>query len=199
MHTLDSWFGKTVVTGALLVGILVGSLAAATVAAGADQAPEDLSGHPLVGVWLSMVPGAPDAPAVANPTMFTADGKVLLVEPVTQSGPQGVRWASGGMGAWERTDDRSAAFRIVVLLSDADGAYLGTSTIEGTLTVSEDGTTATDTSPASRVTIHDPAGKIVQIIEGHRDLQPVTATRISLISPSFQSGPDCGTCGPLES
>lgn len=200
MQATNNRFGKIVVTVALMFGILVGSVAAATVAAEAPTDADSLAGHPLVGAWLAMVPGPPDTPAVANPTIFTADGQVMLVAPGTRAEPNGVRVASGGIGTWESTGERSGAFTAVRVLSDADGAYLGTATIEGHLTVSDDGLTNSDTSPESKITIRDPAGNVVSVVPGHRDLQPVTSTRIAVGSATLQSGPGgCGECGPLAS
>ena len=172
---------------------------AAAQVAGASQSSQEMTSHPLVGAWLTMVPGPLAGPAVATPTMFTADGRVVLMGQVTEGGPDGVRWSSDGIGAWERTGERSAEFTIVRVLSDEHGAYLGTLTTQGTLTVSDDGATATDTSPASNVIAHDPAGNIVRVIEGHRDLHPVTATRISVTAHDVQVGPECSQCGPLAS
>lgn len=198
MVAVSSRYNREFVTVAFLIAILVGSVIAARVA-DASQSSQDIVEHPVVGVWLTMVPGAPGEPTVAAPTMFTADGRVVLMGQVTEGGPDGVRWSSDGIGAWERTGERSAEFTIVRVLSDGNGAYLGTLTTQGTLTVSDDGATATDTSPASSVILHDPAGNIVRVIEGHRDLNPVTATRISVTSRGFQVGPECGNCGPLDS
>ena len=191
-------FGREIVTVFFLVLLLGGSVFAARVAASADQPAEDLTGHPLVGVWLALVPGAPGTPAVANPTIFTADGQVMLVAPGTRSEQNGVSVASGGIGTWESTGERSGAFTAVRVLSDADGTYLGTATIEGHLTVSEDGQTNSDTSPRSKVTFRNPAGEVAQVVPGYRDLHPVTSTRI-VAGADREAGPTCGQCGPLES
>ncbi len=199
MHATNSRFGKAVASVALIVGIVIGSVVAATVAAGAPKEVDTLVGHPLVGTWLALVPGQPGAPAVANPTIFTADGQVMLVAPGTRADERGVVVASGGIGTWESTGERSGAFTAVRVLSDADGAYLGTSTIEGHLTVSDDGQTNSDTSPKSKVTIRNPVGEVVQVIEGHRDANPVTSTRITALSTALETGLHCGDCGPLSS
>jgi hypothetical protein len=42
-----------------------------------------------------------------------------------------------------------------------------------------------DDSPESRVTIRDPAGNVVSVIEGARVTQPVTGTLIGVGMPGF--------------
>lgn len=131
------------------------------------------------------MPGAPDAPAVANVSINTGDGFVVNMAPVARSGPQGITIASGAAGVWESTGERSSHFTVVQTLSNPDGLYLGTLTIDGFPTVSEDGMTFIDDSPESYVTIRDPAGNVVSVIEGARVAQPVTGTRIVTGSPGF--------------
>jgi len=151
----------------------------------AQDTAEDLSGHPFVGAWLALVPAGPDAPPVANVTVNTADGFVTNMAPVARGGPNGVSVASGGVGTWESTGERSARFTMVQVLSNLEGVFLGTVTIDGHPTVSEDGMTFIDDSPESRVTIRDPAGNVVSVIEGARVTQPVTGTLIGVGMPGF--------------
>lgn len=161
------------------------ALAAHAVPAMAQDTAGDLADHPLVGGWLAQVPTAPGAPPVANVTINTADGFVINVAPVVRSGPNGVSVASGGVGMWESAGERSAHFTIVQVLSSLEGTFLGTVTIDGHPTVSEDGMTFIDDSPESLVTIRDPAGNVVSVVEGARVEQPVMGTRIEVGMPGF--------------
>ncbi len=161
------------------------ALTAPSIGAIAQETSSTMAKHPMVGVWLALVPGAPDAPPVANVTINTVDGLVVNMAPVARSGPQGVTIASGGAGVWESTGERSWHFTVVQALSNPDGVYLGTLTIDGFPTVSEDGMSFIDDSPESHATIRDPAGNVVSVIEGARVAQPVTGTRIVTGSPGF--------------
>jgi hypothetical protein len=89
---------------------------------------------------------------------------------------------SGWVGSWEPTGERSIQFTAVQVLSDANGAYLGTATVHGHPMVSEDGQTFVDADPASTITIRDPAGNVVTVLSGGA---PVTATRIGVASDGF--------------
>ncbi len=100
--------------------------------------------------------------------------------PVTRVGPKGVTIASSGVGRWESTGERDCHFRVVQVLSNHAGDYLGTLTIDGHLTVSEDGLTVIDNSPESQGVIRDPVGKVVSTINDRRDKNPVKSIRIGL-------------------
>lgn len=94
---------------ALLAGLLLGLAAVAGAARAQDGTPaaEALAGHPILGTWLVTDPNG--SPSV---TSFTADGVVVDVE------------ADGGtaLGTWRPTGDRTAAFTMLLLVSDADFA-----------------------------------------------------------------------------
>jgi hypothetical protein len=163
-------------------------------AAAQDTAAGATAGHPLVGIWLAMVPVTPGAPLVPIPSIYTADGQIVTAWPGTQAGAQGVTFASSVVGTWERTGERAAHFTAVQVLSDANGAFTGTVTIDGHPTVSEDGQTFTDDAPESKLTVRDPAGTIVMVVGGDGSFPPVTATRMGVGSPGFPPGtPATGT------
>jgi hypothetical protein len=85
----------------------------------------------MAGTWLAMANQAPGAPQVPAPSSFGADGTVLLVFPPTQVGMQGVEFVSLYMGTWEAETERRAHFTATQLLSDANGAFLGSVTVDG--------------------------------------------------------------------
>lgn len=156
--------------------------------ASAQDAPADLAGHPLAGTWMAMAnTPRPDDPQFPAPSLFAADGTVLLGFPVTQVGPQGVAFNAPVMGVWEADGDRRGHFTAVQLLSDANGALLGTVTIDGYPEVSEDGQTFVDDGSKTMVTMRDAAGSIVDQIlpTGAPAGRPVTAVRMGVGAPGF--------------
>jgi hypothetical protein len=77
-----------------------------------------------------------------------------------------------------------------------DGTYVGTLTIVGHPSISEDGQTFVDDSPDSYAIIRDPAGAVVMSTEEQhaRVAQPLTATRFEIDNPGFPvSTPEAGT------
>lgn len=168
------------------------SLGAARGRAAAQEAATDLANHPLTGTWLAMAnPALPDDPQFPAPSLFTADGVVLLVFPTTQVGPQGVVFNAPAMGTWEADGDRRGHFTAVQLQSDANGVFLGSVTIDGYPEVSEDGQTFADDGSRAVITIRDAAGAIVQEVSGVFD-RPVTAIRIGVGSPGFPESANGG-------
>jgi hypothetical protein len=154
----------------------------------AQDAAVDLSGHPLAGMWMAMAnPPLPDDPQFPVPSLFAADGTVLLIFPTTQVGPQGVVFNSPIMGRWEADSDRRGHFTAVQLQTDANGALVGSVTIDGYPEVNEDGQTFIDDGSRAVTTIRDATGAIVQEISGEFD-RPVTAIRMGVGSPGFPDG-----------
>lgn len=169
--------------GAVLISLI--GISRVALGMSAQQAePDALAGHPIVGTWLVLVPFTPDGPPHASPSLYTADGHVVLDWPVTTVGPAGVTYASGWVGTWEPTDERGIHVTAVQVLSDANGAYLGTVTFDGHPMVSEDGQTFTEDDPETTLTVRDAAGAVVTVIGGD-NFPPVTATRLAVGSPGF--------------
>jgi hypothetical protein len=175
-----------------LAGLGAGGIGVALAAPGriaaAQDASADLAGHPLTGTWLAMAnPAATDAPQFPAPSLFAADGTVLLVFPATQVGPQGVVFNAPVMGVWEADGERRGHFTAVQLLSDANGASLGSITIDGYPEVSEDGQTFIDDGSKVMITIRDASGAIVDQIlpTGAPAGRPVTAVRMGVGAPGF--------------
>ena len=181
---------------AALAGLGAGSLGAALALAGRPAAAQgtDLAGHPLAGAWLAMAnPPRPEDPPFAVPSFFNADGTVVLLFPPVAAGPQGPQFQAAVGGTWEADGDRRGHFTAVQALAAADGAYLGTVTIDGHPEVSEDGQGFVDADPRSTVTIRDAAGAVVQQVPAITD-RPVTARRMAPGRPGFPEGtPAAGT------
>jgi hypothetical protein len=138
-------------------------------------------------------PPLPDDPQVFGPALFGADGTVLLMFPLTQVGPQGVLFNSPYVGTWAADSERRGHFTAVQLLSDANGANLGSVTVDGYPEVGEDGQTFVDDGSRVMVTIRDPAGAVVQQFPG-TGARPVTGKRMGVGSPGFPAGtPTAGT------
>jgi hypothetical protein len=148
----------------------------------------DLSSHPLTGTWLAMAnPVLADDPQFPAPSLFAADGTILLVFPASQIGPQGPFFNAPVMGVWEPDGERRGHFTAVQLMSAADGTLLGSATIDGYPEVSEDGQTFIDDVSRVMVTIRDAAGAIVDQVmpTGQPAGRPITAVRMSPGSPGF--------------
>lgn len=161
----------------------------------AQEESGDLAEHPLTGTWLVLAnPPLPEDSQPFNWAYFGADGSVQLMFPPTQVGPQGVVFNSSYGGTWERDDERTGHFTAVQLLSDANGTFLGTTTVDGYPMVSEDGQTFIDDGSRVTVTIRDPAGAVVQTIPPSTGGRPVTGTRMSPGNPGFPAAtPAAGT------
>ena len=172
--------------GAGGLGVALAATARQTSAQGVK--PDALARHPLTGTWLAMAnPPLPDDPQVAAPSLFGADGSVLLMFPLTQAGPQGVQFNSPYVGTWEADGDRRGHFTAVQVLSDANGTFLGTVTVDGYPVVSEDWQTFIDDGSKVMVTIRDPAGAVVQQFPGF-GRRSITAIRMGPGSPGFPQG-----------
>jgi hypothetical protein len=146
--------------------------------AAARQDADAMATHPIVGVWMVTTPIGPSL------AVFSADGINIQAVTTTQPGPNGVEFVSAQAGLWEPDGDRRGHFTAVQALADADGAYLGTVTIDGHPEVSEDGEGFVDADPRSTVTIRDAAGAVVQQVPAITD-RPVTARRMAPGRPGF--------------
>ena len=181
--------GQSVSRRSALAGIGAGGIALALAAtvhpAAAQEAATDLAKHPLAGTWLAMAnPPLADSPQVAVPSLFGADGTVLLMFPLTQLGPQGTQFNAAMVGTWQADGERRGHFTAVQVLSDADGTFLGSVTIDGFPLVSEDGKTFVDDGSKVVVTVRDAAGAILQELPGAGG-RPVTAIRMGAGAHGF--------------
>lgn len=175
---------RTVLASAATVA--TGALAGVGVTrAGAQDASADRASHPLTGVWLAMAnPMLPENPAVPTPSVFAADGVVVLSFPVSDVGQDGPVLTSSAVGTWEPDGPRRGHFTAVQTMSGVDGAYLGSVTIDGYPEVSDDGQTFIDDGSISTVTLRDPAGAVVGQFPAV-GVRPVTAIRMSPGMPGF--------------
>ena len=148
----------------------------------------DLASHPLTGVWMAMAnPPLPDEPQYAGPSIFSADGLVVLSSPVTQKGVNGAEFASDLIGVWAAESERRGHFTATQSISAADGTLIGTVTVDGYPEVSEDGLTFIDDGHLVMVTIRDASGAIVHQImpTGEPIPRPVTGIRMAVGAPGF--------------
>ncbi len=132
----------------------------------AQETPADFTGHAWVGTWMATTPGG------LAPGYFAADGSVVMGLQATQVGPMGVAFVSSEVGRWEPVDERTAHFTAVQILSDADGQFLGTITIDGYPVVNDDGQSFIDDGS-----------------QGERDDPGRVTTRSSRRSPSHRRSP----------
>jgi hypothetical protein len=174
------------------LGLALSALPTSAVEAEVAYRVTTLAEHPLTGVWLVMVP-TPTAPdtTIAVTSVYSADGSVIHSFPVTEAGPDGVRYRGAAIGTWEAVDERTGHFTTVQVLSHADGAFIGTLTLDGHPTVSEDGQTFEDRGTANLVTIRDASNAIVVEIPGSR--QPARGYRMAPGNPGFPDAPTQAT------
>jgi hypothetical protein len=150
-----------------------------------EATPDAMATHPIVGAWMVTTPAGPSL------AVFFADGINIQGLPASQAGPLGVTFVGPQIGTWEPTGPRSVHFTGVQWHSDATGTLVGTVTIDGYPTVSEDGQTLLDNNPESGPTIRDAAGNILDVLKGG---PPVTAVRMGVGSPGFpEASPIAGT------
>jgi len=167
--------------GSLALGL--GSRAAA-----AQAEPVDHTGHPLTGMWLAMPPATlPEDPPFPAPSLFAADGTVLLSFPVCLRDANGVGFYSPAVGTWEPHDEQTGHFTAVQTITNIEGTLLSSITIDGFPHVSEDGQTFIDDGSLVTVTIRDPAGAIIAVVPPGTPGPPVTAVRMS---PGVSGFPD---------
>jgi hypothetical protein len=170
------------------IGSLGLALAPQAASVSAQDASAEMASHPIVGTWLVTLTMAPDMPPVTNASVYGPDGSLVNMAPVARQGPQGVTIASAAAGRWESAGGNAAHFTMVQVLSTLDGMFVGTVTIDGHPTVSDDGLTFMDNSPDSSTTIRDPMGKVLNVIPRSPDAPPVTAVRIEAGAPGFPEG-----------
>src|SRR5215216_7401734 len=111
-----------------------------------EATPDAMAAHPMVGAWMAETPGG-----LALVT-FAADGSVVMALQPTQSGPMGIASVSSAVGTWEPVSARGIHFTVVQILSDANGKFIGTVTVDGYPEASEDGQTLRDTGAPGTVT-----------------------------------------------
>jgi hypothetical protein len=126
-----------------------------------------LADHPLTGLWLSMVglPSNRDV-SVVVPTIFGTDGSMVLIYPCTENSETGVQIKGAAIGTWAPVDGRSGHFTTVQVLSDIDGNFLGTITLDGHPVVSDDNETYTVDSNFDLVTIRDSFNAVTRSMAG---------------------------------
>jgi len=174
-----------------LTGVGRGSLAIAQVAT-----PSAMASHPIVGAWMIMNPGTPPN---ASPAIFSADGTFSAAGAPSAIDPQrGVVLGSPVIGVWEPTGERSVHVTWVQALSDLNGTYLGTFTLDGYPEVSADGQSWDDPGTQVHFTIRDASNAIVMEAGGGNGAEPATppvhAIRMQVGKPGLPEGtPTAGT------
>jgi hypothetical protein len=164
-----------------LAGLGAGGLGVALAATARPAAAQDaaMASHPLVGTWL-----AEDS---SNVSRFGADG--IVVTAWAANSPDGsgnVVFQSPAVGVWEAVDDRSARFTSVTVYSDAAGTFTGTSTLDGYLTVSEDGQTFVDDwTHGTKFTGRDANNNVIGEFTGGDNPSPVKGLRIAVWNVPF--------------
>lgn len=173
-----------------LAGLGIGSLGLAMTAgnhsAQAQAESVDYSDHPLCGMWLAMAnPPLADGPQIPVPSLYAADGTVTLAFPVSQTGAEGVVFYGGGIGVWEPYDESTGHFTVIQTISDIDGTFLSSVTIDGHPHVNDDGGTFMDDGSLVTVTIRDVSGAVVVVVPPGTPGRPVTGIRMGVGTPGF--------------
>jgi hypothetical protein len=158
-----------------LVGLIAGGRSSLGTAA-QDATPTDLASHPMVGTWMAETPGGLALSTIA------ADGSVVMALQPTTTGPQGTAFVSSAVGTWEPVSARGIHFTVVQILSDANGKFIGTVTVDGYPEASADGQTLRDTGAPGTVTIRDATHQVVQVVTNP---PLVTGVRMAVGAPGF--------------
>jgi hypothetical protein len=113
-----------------LVGLVVAGLALTSRQPGTTA--QESTQPAIVGAWF-VTTHVENQPLSPNMTSFYADGTVLtsnrpVYPPAAAGGTPEAR--SAGHGAWQPNDDGTVDFTFVVLVSDVNGTYLGTRTLQ---------------------------------------------------------------------
>ncbi len=180
--------GRPVSRRTALTGLGAGGLGLALGTGGRPASAQDATAsHPIVGVWNVMAPGER---SVAN---FQADGSVTFAAPANYVDPAlGVVFQGSSIGTWEPTGERSIHGTWITMLSDSNGTFLGTATIDGYPEVSADGRSLTDDQSRVMITIRDAAGVVVQEI-ATAGAPPVIGNRIEVGRPNFPAATPVAT------
>ncbi len=168
-----------------LAALAGGSLGLAMIAGNQSVSAQaksvDYSDHPLCGIWLAMAnPPLDESPQIPVPSLFAADGTVVLAFPASQLGANGVVFYGGGVGVWEPYDESTGHFTVVQTNSDNEGTLLSTTTIDGHPHVNDDGNSFIDDGSLVTVTIRDAGGEVVMVVPPGITSRPVTALRMGV-------------------
>jgi hypothetical protein len=113
-----------------------------------------MTSHPIVGAWLALKPSP-------VPLIFGADGTITLGPAPNYLDPTlGLTFQGPVLGAWEPVSERGAHFTAMQALTDADGTYVGTFTMDAHPVVNADGQRFTDTGQ-TRFIVRDATNAIV--------------------------------------
>jgi len=183
IHLNRSFSRRSALTGLGASGLVV---ALGAPDARATQAMSTID-HPLTGMWLAMAnPASAEAPQFPAPSLFAADGTVILSFVPAEVGREGsIQFTGSAMGVWEPYDERTGHFTAVQAIADSTGNLVGSVTIDGHPQVSEDGESFVDDGSLVTVTIRDPDGKIVTIVPPGTPGKPVTGIRMRVGVPGF--------------
>jgi hypothetical protein len=141
--------------------------------------------YPIVGAWLSIAPPPP------GPSIFAADGTVSIAFAPNYVDPTlGLLFQGSMLGSWEPSSERGIRFTAIQALTDPEGRFVGTLTLEGHPVVSEDGQTFTDTAEARGI-VRDATNTIVSDDSFVGEVVAVRITPGSLIFP--EESPAIGT------
>lgn len=176
-----------------VVGLGIGGLGVALGASGSRaQGAMSTADHPLTGMWLAMAnPGRPEDPQFPAPSLFAADGTVVLGFVPAWVGMDGqIQYIGSPMGVWEPYDERTGHFTAVQAIADMTGQLVGSVTIDGHPQVADDGTTFVDDGSLVTVTIRDATGAVVTVVPPGTPGRPITGVRMRVGNPGFPGEED---------
>jgi hypothetical protein len=180
-RTTDSISRRTALAGISATGLGLALAATTHHASAQDATPTAMAGHPMVGAWLVAGRLGPSM------TIYGPDGTFIDAGLATEAGPAGIAFLSTTIGTWEPISARGIHFTAVQVQADATGTYLGSVTIDGHPTASEDGQTFSDDAPETMLTIRDAGHNVVQVITPYQagGAPPRTGVRMSVGAPGF--------------
>ena len=160
---------RTLLATAVLV-VLAALFGAGVIATSADAEPRSVSSNTLTGTWNVTVNRPAPLPPLKSVQVFTSSG--ALIEMANES--QASRTAQ--YGAWERIDGRLYSATALLYRFDAKGNFVGTTKINKTIELGNDGNTF---QHIARVAVYDANDKLVQSVVGRASGVRMPIERIS--------------------
>ncbi len=160
---------KTLLATAILV-VLAALFGAGVIATSADAEPRSVSSNTLTGTWNVTVNRPAPLPPLKSVQVFTSGGALIEMANESQAG------RTAQYGAWERIDGRLYAATALFYRFDAQGNFVGTTKINKTIELGNDGNTF---QHIARVGVYDANDKLVQSVVGRASGVRMPIERIS--------------------
>lgn len=147
--------------------------------------PVTTAGHALSGTWLSIIglPSNPNVP-VAVPSTLAPDGTAMFIFPGAEAASHGIEIRGVALGCWEPMSPMAGHFTVIQVLSDLEGAYIGTVTVDGFAILGDDRQSYEVEGSDHLFTVRDRQNTVVDIL-GSSAANPMRGFRMRAGDPAF--------------